>query len=93
GAIFGLYAFFVVLLIAKVFPKKTGKAPLVASVIFIAINLITGFTLSGIDNAAHMGGLVAGITIGLGYYLAVYHRLEDEQTPDEVDKQSLSELT
>ncbi|MDX5482259.1 MAG: rhomboid family intramembrane serine protease [Hymenobacteraceae bacterium] len=93
GAIFGLYAFFVVLLIAKVFPKKTGKAPLVASVIFIAINLITGFTLSGIDNAAHMGGLVAGITIGLGYYLAVYHRLEDEQTPDEVDEQGLSELT
>ncbi|MEG0826372.1 MAG: rhomboid family intramembrane serine protease [Bacilli bacterium] len=32
----------------------------------IAINLLFGFTMSGIDNAAHIGGLIGGFLIAMG---------------------------
>jgi len=32
----------------------------------VAINLVFGFTVPGINNFAHIGGLVAGITVGMG---------------------------
>lgn len=31
----------------------------------IVLNLLTGFTLSGIDNAAHIGGLVGGVLVSM----------------------------
>ena len=34
---------------------------------FIGFNLLIGFTVSGIDNYAHIGGLVGGILLGLGF--------------------------
>jgi membrane associated rhomboid family serine protease/TPR repeat protein len=66
GAIFGLLGG----LLAFVLNPATGVPPtIVASqrrsiVVFVAYNLIGGFTHQGIDNAAHLGGLVGGFLIG-----------------------------
>lgn len=64
GAIFGLYGFFLATLLLKVFPQEIGKAFLVSTLVFVGFNLLMGFT-GGIDNAAHIGGLVSGFLLGL----------------------------
>jgi rhomboid protease GluP len=64
GAIFGLYGFFLAALLLKVFPPDFGKAFLASTLVFVGFNLLMGFT-GGIDNAAHIGGLVSGFIIGL----------------------------
>ena len=35
--------------------------------IFIALNLMLGFSMRGIDNFAHIGGLLAGMALGAGF--------------------------
>jgi membrane associated rhomboid family serine protease len=64
GAIFGLYGLFLALMLTKVYPKEFSKALLLGTLIFIGFNLIMGLT-GGIDNAAHIGGLVSGFVIGI----------------------------
>ncbi|WP_164515278.1 rhomboid family intramembrane serine protease [Flavobacterium ustbae] len=64
GAIFGLYGTFLALLLAKVFPPEFSKAFLITTLIFVAYNLIMGLA-GGIDNAAHIGGLLSGFIIGI----------------------------
>lgn len=63
GAIFGLFGIFLVLMLTKVFPKQVNKAFLLSTFIFIGYNLIAGLA-GGIDNAAHIGGLISGFIIG-----------------------------
>ena len=55
---------FLALFLTKVFPPDFGKAFLTSTLIFIGYNLLMGLT-GGIDNAAHIGGLVSGFVIGL----------------------------
>lgn len=64
GAIFGLYGFFLACLLLKVFPPDFGKAFLASTLVFVGFNLLMGFT-GGIDNAAHIGGLLSGLILGL----------------------------
>ncbi len=64
GAIFGLYGFFLACLLLKVFPPGFGKAFLASTLVFVGFNLLMGFT-GGIDNAAHIGGLLSGFILGL----------------------------
>lgn len=64
GAIFGLYGVFLAMLLTKVFPPDFAKSFLLSTSIFVGINLVMGLT-GGIDNAAHIGGLVSGFIIGL----------------------------
>jgi len=64
GAIFGLYGVFLALLLTKIFPPDFSKAFLISTLIFISYNLLMGLT-GGIDNAAHIGGLLNGFIIGL----------------------------
>lgn len=63
GAIFGLYGFFLALLLLKVFPPQLSKAFLSFTLIFVGYNLLMGL-MGGIDNAAHIGGLISGFLIG-----------------------------
>ena len=66
GAIFGILGG----LLAFVLNPASGVPPtIVASqrrsiVLFIAYNLIGGITHQGIDNAAHLGGLIGGVLMG-----------------------------
>lgn len=64
GAIFGLYGFFLATLLLKVFPPDFGKPFLISCLVFVGFNLLMGLT-GGIDNAAHIGGLLSGFIIGL----------------------------
>lgn len=67
GAIFGMYGVFLALLSTRLVPKQVRDTQLKNILIFIAYNLIYGMR-SGVDNAAHVGGLVGGLIIGYVYY-------------------------
>jgi rhomboid protease GluP len=63
GAIFGLYGFFLALLTTNLIPAKT-RAELLRSIgVFVVFNLFYGMK-HGIDNSAHLGGLVSGFIAG-----------------------------
>ncbi|HSN62319.1 MAG TPA: rhomboid family intramembrane serine protease, partial [Ferruginibacter sp.] len=76
GAVFGLYGVFLALLSSNLIPKKVRQALLMNIVIFVGYNLLYGLK-GGIDNAAHIGGLVSGLGIGYIYLMAI--RKEKEQ--------------
>jgi rhomboid protease GluP len=67
GAIFGLYGVFLALLFTNLIPKQMRSSLLQSIGVFVVFNLIYG-TKSGIDNAAHMGGLLSGLIIGFIFY-------------------------
>jgi rhomboid protease GluP len=64
GAIFGIYGLFLGLLLTKVFPPDFSKVFLTTTLIFVGYNLLMGLT-GGIDNSAHIGGLLSGFIIGI----------------------------
>ncbi len=70
GAIFGMYGVFLALLTTNIIPKQIRKALLQSIAIFVGYNLLYGLK-SGIDNAAHMGGLLSGALIGYTYYFTL----------------------
>ena len=69
GAIFGMYGLFLSLLILKVLdiPKESRNNLISSILFFVGYNLFYGFTQEGIDNAAHIGGLISGFVIGILY--------------------------
>ncbi len=73
GAIFGLYGVFLALLLTGIFPKEFSQTFLISTLIFIGYNLVMGFS-GGIDNAAHVGGLLTGFMIGLMLSLLMKRR-------------------
>lgn len=65
GAIFGVVGMLLVLL----YRRRTSAfvASYMRSMItFVGLNLVIGFAVPGIDNLAHIGGLVAGVALGAG---------------------------
>lgn len=74
GAIFGLYGFLLVSLLRKNVPRDMDKGFLIIVCTFIGINLLMGLT-EGVDNAAHIGGLISGLILGL--FMPKYVRDEE----------------
>lgn len=70
GAIFGLYGVLTALLTTNKADANSKRGLLINNAIFIGINLIIGFT-GGIDNAAHIGGLLTGFIIGYVMYFFI----------------------
>lgn len=66
GAIFGMYGVFLAMLTTDLIDKSTRKDLLTSIAIFVGYNLLNGLK-GGIDNAAHLGGLVGGLIIGYAY--------------------------
>lgn len=64
GAIFGLFGFFVALLFSNLLPRPVRTKWLQTIAFIVAINLGLGLFLP-VDNAAHIGGLVSGLVLGL----------------------------
>lgn len=71
GAIFGLYGVFLALLTTNIIDKHTQKSLLTSIGLFVGYNLLFGLTKDGIDNAAHIGGLLSGLVVGYAFYLAL----------------------
>lgn len=67
GAIFGILgAFIFSLLRSPQYRHQRWTKSLVSQIVFwIAVNIMIGLSVKFIDNAAHLGGLVAGLLIGL----------------------------
>jgi len=68
GAIFGMYGVFLALLTTNLLDKSVQKALLASIAIFVGYNILNGLKPdSGIDNAAHIGGLLSGLIIGYAF--------------------------
>jgi rhomboid protease GluP len=72
GAIFGMYGVLLSLLTTGLVHKSVRKQVLGSIVFFVIYNLAYGLKSdSGIDNAAHIGGLVSGVIIGYALFPSV----------------------
>jgi rhomboid protease GluP len=67
GAIFGLYGSIFALLLLKKFNSTDKDFLLTFTAIYVIINLLWGL-IGGIDNAAHIGGLISGFLVTLLLY-------------------------
>jgi rhomboid protease GluP len=67
GAIFGLFGAILGLLFTNTVPAEGRKTFLLIISSYVGINLLWGLT-GGIDNAAHIGGLLSGAIIGILFY-------------------------
>ncbi|MBS1637417.1 MAG: rhomboid family intramembrane serine protease [Bacteroidetes bacterium] len=67
GAIFGMYGVYLALLTTNLIDRSRRNDQLASMVTFIGYNLIFGLK-GGIDNAAHIGGLLGGAVIGYAFY-------------------------
>ncbi len=83
GAIFGLYGVFLALMLTKIFPPEFGKAFLLSTLIFVGYNLLMGLA-GGIDNAAHVGGLLSGFIVGLILYPTLKQQLSDQKAAEKI---------
>lgn len=66
GAIFGMAG----VLLVYLFNRRQSSfvyAEMRNVVFFIGLNLVIGFSISGIDYWAHIGGLLAGMALGFGF--------------------------
>jgi rhomboid protease GluP len=67
GAIFGLYGVSIVLLLTNRADLKANRGLLILNMVFIGYNLLLGI-FGNADNAAHIGGLAAGLVLGCVLY-------------------------
>ena len=70
GAVFGMYGLFLALLTTNLIPARVRQALLQSIGIFVVYNLVYGLK-SGVDNAAHVGGLISGFIIGYAYAFSI----------------------
>jgi rhomboid protease GluP len=75
GAVFGLFGLLISLLVTKSLdiPAASRNNLLAGISVFTVYNLVAGFTQEGIDNAAHVGGLISGFIIGFIYSPSLRH--------------------
>lgn len=77
GAIFGMYGVFLAMLTTNLIEKEVRKSLMSSIGFFVLYNLAFGMR-GGVDNAAHIGGLISGAAIGYAFYPAL-GRAQDRQ--------------
>lgn len=80
GAIFGMYGLFFAMLTTSLIPKNIRDSLLKSIGLFIVYNLVFGLK-SGVDNAAHIGGLISGFIIGYVYVYGIKKEQNDQPSP------------
>jgi rhomboid protease GluP len=74
GSVFGVIgAFGMYLLLNRRALGEMGRQALTSIALIVVLNIVIGFTTAGIDNAAHVGGLLAGA--GMAYLIAPRQRV------------------
>lgn len=69
GAVFGLFGAMLIFGFAN--RKKIGKAYMMNILKVIGVNILIGVTISRIDNAGHLGGLLAGAIVAIIFSLTI----------------------
>lgn len=64
GGIFGFFGIILAFAIFKVFDSQVRKFIWLILILYSGVNLVLGLLITGVDNAAHFGGLISGFTIG-----------------------------
>lgn len=87
GAVFGIYGFFLLLMwLRKDLVHPSARRQILQSgAFFIGINLFLGFISPGIDNAAHIGGLIAGLAAALLFVRSIRLVFPDQNPDTETD--------
>lgn len=69
GAVFGLLGGVGVMLLRmrEQLPRRARRILLLAPLLWVVPNLILGWFIEDVDNAAHVGGLLAGCAMGVGF--------------------------
>ncbi len=71
GSIFGLFGVLLTLLLLRDDRISEGRNLILINVaLFVGINLALGSISRGIDNAAHVGGIITGAILGLAIHVA-----------------------
>ena len=70
GAIFGLYGVYIALITTNLLEKEFKMKALSSMLFFVAYNLLYGLK-GGVDNAAHIGGLISGLVLGYSLYPSI----------------------
>jgi len=78
GAIFGMYGLFLALLTTSLIPKAVRQSLLSSIGIFVVYNLVYGMK-GGVDNSAHVGGLLSGFVIGYIYAFGIKKGKEEQK--------------
>ena len=74
GAVFGIFgAFGMYLLLNRRLLGQVGRQQLTSIGVIVAINIVFGLSVAGVDNAAHIGGLLAGALVA--FFIAPRERL------------------
>lgn len=77
GAIFGMFGVFLALLTTRLLPSSIRNQLLGSIGIMVVYNLVYGLK-AGVDNAAHIGGLISGLLIGYGFYFSLRPRSDEK---------------
>ncbi len=77
GAVMGLGAALTVLSLFPPLPHQAYILDKKALLMVMAINLIFGFVATGINNAAHIGGMIIGAFLALMWYLSYVSKLKN----------------
>ena len=80
GAIFGLCGAVLAVTLTGIFAKEGKKLILILFGPYVLINLLMGLA-GGIDNAAHLGGLISGAFVALIIYLTLKPKLNEDTSP------------
>lgn len=70
GAVMGLGAALTVLALLPPLPRQQFILDKKSLLLIMGLNLMIGFTIAGINNAAHMGGMLMGALLALLWYVS-----------------------
>ena len=92
GAIFGLYGIISAFILTKIYPPEFKRSFFYIIGVSIIYSFVIGLIGGGIDNAAHLGGLISGFTIGLLIHSTIKKEVEEKkffEEDEEIEEENI----